>query len=218
MGPEGGKPMTWADVSLREFQDALASSAPTPGGGSAACVALGQAAALAVMVSDLTLGNETFREGWSISEQVKTVAIPMLDDGLNLATEDSEAFDMVVDSFKLPKDTDQLKSERRDAIRSATLGAAEVPYRTAVSALRLLKLLPELASKGNPNAASDAGVASLLASAALKGAIFNVEINLQSLPEDYGIDMRRELPDLIEDGRIYSRQAMDAVRDRLSNK
>ena len=100
--------MTWADVSLREFQDALASSAPTPGGGSAAGVALGQAAALAVMVSDLTLGNETFREGWSISEQVKTVAIPMLDDGLNLATEDSEAFDMVVDSFKLPKDTDQL--------------------------------------------------------------------------------------------------------------
>ena len=38
MGPEGGKPMTWADVSLREFQDALASSAPTPGGGSAACL------------------------------------------------------------------------------------------------------------------------------------------------------------------------------------
>ena len=217
MGPEGGKPMTWADVSLREFQDALASSAPTPGGGSAAGVALGQAAALAVMVSDLTLGNESFREGWAISEQVKTVAIPMLDDGLNLATEDSEAFDMVVDSFKLPKDTDQLKSERRDAIRSATLGAAEVPYRTAVSALRLLKLLPELASKGNPNAASDAGVASLLASAALKGAIFNVEINLQSLPEDYGTDMRKRLPGLIEDGRIYSRQAMDAVRDRLSN-
>ena len=218
MGPEGGKPMTWADVSLREFQDALASSAPTPGGGSAAGVALGQAAALAVMVSDLTLGNESFREGWAISEQVKTVAIPMFDDGLNLATEDSEAVDMVVDSFKLPKDTDQLKSERRDAIRSATLGAAEVPYRTAVSALRLLMLLPELASKGNPNAASDAGVASLLASAALKGAIFNVEINLQSLPEDSGIDMRKGLPSLIEDGRIYSRQAMDAVRDRLSNQ
>ena len=218
MGPEGGKPMTWADVSLRDFQDALASSAPTPGGGSAAGVALGQAAALAVMVSDLTLGNETFGEGWAISEQVKVVAIPMLDDGLNLATEDSEAFDRVVNSFKLPKDTDQLKSERRDAIRSATLGAAEVPYRTAVSALRLLKLLPDLASKGNPNAASDVGVASLLASAALKGAIFNVEINLNSLPEDYGVDMRKGLPSLIEDGRIYSRQAMDAVRDRLSNQ
>lgn len=209
--------MKWADVSLREFQDALASSAPTPGGGSAAGVALGQAAALAVMVSDLTLGNEKFQEGWAISEQVKAIAIPMLEEGLNLATEDSEAFDAVVASFKLPKDTDQLKSERRDAIRSATLGAAEVPFRTAVSALHLLKLLPELASKGNSNAASDVGVASLLASAALKGAIFNVEINLQSLPDDYGIDMRTGLPDLLEDGRIHSRRAMDAVRNRLSN-
>ena len=61
-------------------------------------------------------------------------------------------------------------------------------------------------------------MASLLASAALKGAIFNVEINLQSLPENYGIDMRMGLPNLTEDGRIYSRQAMDAVRDRLSNQ
>ena len=119
--------MTWSDATLREFQDALASSEPTPGGGSAAGVALGQAAALAVMVSDLTLGKESLREGWAISNQVKQIALPMLDDGLKLATADSEAFDKVVDSFKMPKDTDQLTSERRDAIRSATLGAAEVP-------------------------------------------------------------------------------------------
>ena len=210
--------MIWADASLKEFQNALASSAPTPGGGSAAGVALGQAAALAVMVSDLTLGKESFSNGWEISEHVKAIATPMLEEGLNLATEDSEAFDKVVASFKLPKDTDQLKSERREAIRSATLGAAEVPYRTAVSALHLLKLLPELAEKGNPNAASDVGVASLLASAALKGGIFNVEINLQSLPEEYGTEMREALPSLIEEGRVYSRQAMDAVRDRLTNQ
>ncbi|MGA0380900.1 MAG: cyclodeaminase/cyclohydrolase family protein, partial [Candidatus Poseidoniaceae archaeon] len=201
-----------------EFQDALASSNPTPGGGSAAGVALGQAAALSVMVSDLTLAKESLKDGWEISERVKTVAIPMLEQGLNLATEDSEAFDAVVDSFKLPRDTEELKLKRRESIRSATLGAAEVPYRTAAFALQLLKLLPELAEKGNPNAASDVGVASLLASAALKGAIFNVEINLQSLPEDYGIEMREALPSLIEDGRIYSRKAMDAVRIRLTNQ
>ncbi|MGB2268268.1 MAG: cyclodeaminase/cyclohydrolase family protein, partial [Candidatus Poseidoniaceae archaeon] len=195
--------MSWADKTLREFQDALASSDPTPGGGSAAGVALGQAAALSVMVSDLTLAKESLKDGWDISERVKTVAIPMLEQGLDLATEDSKAFDAVVDSFKLPKDTDEMKIKRRESIRAATLGAAEVPYRTATSALQLLKLLPELAEKGNPNAASDVGVASLLASAALKGAIFNVEINLQSLPETYGAEMREALPSLVEDGRIY---------------
>ena len=210
--------MSWADKTLREFQDALASSDPTPGGGSAAGIALGQAAALSVMVSDLTLAKESLKDGWDISERVKSVAIPMLEQGLDLATEDSKAFDAVVDTFKLPKDTDEMKIKRRESIRAATLGAAEVPYRTATSALQLLKLLPELAEKGNPNAASDVGVASLLASAALKGAIFNVEINLQSLPETYGAEMREALPSLVEDGRIYSRQAMDAVRIRLTNQ
>ena len=209
--------MSWADKTLREFQDALASDAPTPGGGSAAGVALGQAAALAIMVSNLTLAKESCKDGWSVSKQVKETATPLLDQGLELATEDSQSFDAVVDAFRLPKQTNEEKEARRDAIRNATLGAAEVPYRTALSALELLRLLPELAKKGNGNAASDAGVAGLLASAALKGAVFNVEINLQSLPDNYGIEMRKQLPSLIEDGRLYSRQCMDEVRLRLTD-
>ncbi|MBA4734385.1 MAG: cyclodeaminase/cyclohydrolase family protein [Candidatus Poseidoniales archaeon] len=210
--------MTWAAKTLREFQDALASSDPTPGGGSAAGVALGQAAALAVMVSDLTLSKDSLQDGWTISENVKLVAIPLLDEGLELATQDSAAFDAVVASFRLPKATDDEKASRRDSIRSATLGAAEVPFRTATKALDLLELLPELAEKGNPNAASDVGVAGLLASAALKGAVFNVEINLESLPESYGEEMRESLPNIVEKGRIYSRQCMDAVRLRLTDQ
>ena len=133
--------MTWDSKTLREFQDELASKNPTPGGGSAAGVALGQAAALAVMVSDLTLSKESLKEGWSISERVKEVALPLLDLGLELAIQDSQSFDAVVESFRLPKETDVEKSQRRSAIRSATLGAAEVPYRTALAALSLLKLL-----------------------------------------------------------------------------
>ena len=210
--------MTWAEKTLREFQDALTSSDPTPGGGSAAGVALGQAAALAVMVSDLTLSKDSLQDGWTISEKVKRVAIPLLDEGLDLATQDSDAFDAVVASFRLPKATDDEKASRRDSIRSATLGAAEVPFRTASKALDLLELLPELAEKGNPNAASDVGVAGLLASAALKGAVFNVEINLESLPESYGEEMRESLPNIVEKGRIYSRQCMDAVRLRLTDQ
>ena len=209
--------MTWATKTLKEFQDALASSDPTPGGGSAAAVALGQAAALAIMVSELTLAKESLSDGWAISEKVKSIADPFLKTSLELATSDSEAFDAVVASFRLPRESDEDKDRRRVAIREATLGAADVPYQTAMSAMQLLKLLPELAEKGNPNAASDVGVAALLASAALKGAIFNVEINLQSLPSEMGVEMRESLPKLIEEGRVYSRNSMDAVRARLSN-
>jgi len=210
--------MNWADVTLKEFQSALASSDPTPGGGSAAGVALGQAAALAKMVADLTLSSEKYEDGWAISKSVNAVANPLLEEGLNLAQMDSEAFDAVVAGFKMPKSNDDEKAIRRNEIRNSMLGAAKVPYDTACHALDLLRLLPDLATLGNENAVSDVGVSGLLASAALKGAIFNIEINLNSLPDNYGVEMREHLPELSSEGKVYSRLCMVAVRNRLSNE
>ena len=210
--------MNWANTTLKEFQSALASSDPTPGGGSAAAVALGQAAALAKMVADLTLGNDKYSSGWAISDSVNSIATPLLEDGLELAQLDSQAFDAVVSGFKLPKSTDAEKEARREEIRNSMLGAAKVPYDTACYALELLKRLPDLATLGNENAVSDVGVSSLLASAALKGAIFNIEINLNSLPESYGVEMRAHLPELSSEGKIHSRLCMESVRKRLTNE
>ena len=207
--------MNWMDISVREFQAALASSSPTPGGGTAAAVSLGQAAALAVMVCDLTLGKEKWEAGWPTAEHVQSLAIPMLNKAGVLASEDSDAFDAVMDSFGLPKSTDDEKDARRTAIRSAMMTAASVPFETATLAMNLLQGLPELARLGNANAVTDVGVAGLLASAAAKGAVFNVEINLQSLPDDYAIEMRTALPQMKESIRASSREVMDAVRDRM---
>ena len=207
--------MNWMDMSVREFQAALASSSPTPGGGTAAAVSLGQAAALAVMVCDLTLGKEKWEGGWPTAEHVQALAIPMLNRAGVLASEDSDAFDAVMDSFGLPKSTDDEKDARRTAIRSAMTTAASVPFETATLAMNLLQGLPELARLGNANAVTDVGVAGLLASAAAKGAVFNVEINLQSLPDDYAIEMRTALPQMKESIRAASREVMDAVRDRM---
>ena len=202
-------------MTLRDFQSALASSSPTPGGGTAAAVALGQAASLTVMVCDLTLGNEKWSDGWAVAEAAQTVAIPLLNKAGELAQADSDAFDGVMDSFKLPKSTDAEKTERRDAIRKATLVAAEIPYETARSALALMKHLPELAKRGNGNAVSDIGVAGLLASAAAKGAVFNVEINLGSLPDELGGELRTDLLTIKNEVKVISRAIMQAVRDRL---
>ena len=207
--------MNWMDMSVREFQAALASSSPTPGGGTAAAVSLGQAAALAVMVCDLTLGKDKWEGGWPTAEHVQALAIPMLNRAGVLASEDSDAFDAVMDSFGLPKSTDDEKDARRAAIRSAMMTAASVPFETATLAMNLLQGLPELARLGNANAVTDVGVAGLLASAAAKGAVFNVEINLQSLPDDYAIEMRTALPQMKESIRAASREVMDAVRDRM---
>ena len=213
---QGGGRVNWMDMSVREFLAALASSSPTPGGGTAAAVSLGQAASLSIMVCDLTIGKEKWQAGWEIAESTQALAIPMINRAGDLATEDSDAFDEVMGSFGLPKSTEEEKQQRRLAIRAATLRAAEVPYETATLALNLLNNLPELARHGNANAVTDVGVAGLLASAAAKGAVFNVEINLSGLPDDYGVDMRKELDELKEEIRLKSREVMDAVRERMS--
>jgi formiminotetrahydrofolate cyclodeaminase len=211
----GGETMSWSDMNMREFQAALASSTPTPGGGTASALALAQAAALSVMVSKLTLGNDKWSEGWPVAQAVQSLSVPMMNRANVLADDDSDAFDRVMDGFGMPKETPDEKNVRRSAIRAATLTAASVPFETAELGLKLLELLPDLARKGNANAASDVGVAGLLASAAAKGAVFNVEINLDSLPSDMGQDFRVRLPELKERIRTESRNIMDAVRDRM---
>lgn len=212
----GGEKMNWMDMTLRDFQAALASSSPTPGGGTAAAVSLGQAASLTIMVCDLTLGKDRWREGWPSAEAAQTVAIPILHKAGQLAVDDSDAFDAVMDAYGLPKETDEQKQARRAAIRKATVVAAEVPYRTAQLSMDLMHVLEALATSGNANAVTDVGVAGLLASAAGKGALFNVEINLQGLPDDHGVDLREALPQLKENMRLTSRKIMDAVRDRMN--
>lgn len=207
--------MNWMDMTLRDFQASLASSSPTPGGGTAAAIALGQAAALTCMVADLTIDKEKWQDGWQIAQDAQNVAVPIMSRSGELATEDSDSFDAVMGCFKMPKETDEEKEVRRNCIRQSTLKAAEVPFETATLALSLLRHLPELAEKGNGNAASDIGVASLLASAAVKGALFNVEINLSSIPEEMGVNMRELSPSILDESRLLSKASMKSVNSRI---
>ncbi len=206
----------WMEMTVREFQSALASSSPTPGGGTAAAISLGQAAALTCMVADLTMGKEKWQSGWDVAEKSAMLAVSMLTRSGQLADDDSESFDSVMDSFKLPKQSDEEIETRRSAIRNATLQAAVVPLETARLAHTLLQHLPDLAKFGNANAVSDVGVAGLLASAACKGALFNVDINLASIPEEMGSELAKEASELQESCRVLSRSVMDEVRARLT--
>ena len=88
---------------------------------------------------------------------------------------------------------------------------------TAKRAFELLELLPALARTGNANAVTDVGVAGLLVSAACKGALFNVEININSLPDEIGGELRAELDNLRVKCRDRARDVMHAVHDRMQS-
>ena len=207
--------MNWNSLTLYEFQSSLASKSATPGGGTASAVALGQSAALVAMVSRLTMGNEKWQDGWNHSQSALDTASEVMESSNRLAIEDSQAFDEVMNAFKLPKSTEVETGLRKESIRKATLLAAEVPYNTASLAIKLLERMEPLSKSCNANAVSDVGVACLLATAGCKGALFNVEINLNSLPVDLGSDMRNNIEQINERCREMSKAIMHNVKSRL---
>jgi formiminotetrahydrofolate cyclodeaminase len=169
------------------------------------------------MVCNLTTGKDKWSTGWPAADVASQVAAEVLSRSGPLAQEDSDAFDLVVAAFRMPKETDAEKSTRRTAIRAGTLRAAEVPLETAQLGMKLLGVLEGLARNGNGNAASDVGVASLLASAAVKGALFNVDINVSSLPESMSTALVEATIGMREECSARSRLVMHAVHDRISS-
>ena len=200
--------------SLREassFLDDLASSDPTPGGGSASAYSAAMAAALVAMVGRVTVGKKRYAdvesEMWPIIEEA-TQLVEMLQSAV---VEDAAAFDAYMQARKLPRDTDQQKTDRSLAIKAASIKAAVVPLSVAKNALRVMQLGLKAAEIGNTNAISDAGTAVALAKAAIKGAGLNVRINLIGLEEEPDPDRMLNALQDIEKQAAQVDESIDSV-------
>ena len=185
-----GDMMSIRESKIGQLTESLASDSPTPGGGSAAAIALSQAFELAAMVSGLTIGRERWKEGWKAAEAVLEIAGPEARIwALSAADRDAEAFDQVMAAFRLPKGDESSIKSRSMAIQRATILAAEVPMEVSDRAIALLSALQPLAQLGNSNAITDVAVSALLAHGAAVGAGLNVAINASSLPDSIGAPM-----------------------------
>lgn len=173
--------MNLRDLSLNNFVQEVASSSPAPGGGSVAAYAGAQGYALVAMVCRLTLGRDKFS---SVQEEMKSlleVSVVKQEQLLILVQEDTQGFKVVMKALGLPKNSDEEKVLRREALEQATIKAAEIPLQTAKACLEGLREMPGLLTKGNPNALSDMGVAALMFKSGLEGALYNVQINALGL-------------------------------------
>jgi glutamate formiminotransferase/formiminotetrahydrofolate cyclodeaminase len=206
----------FAKLTVEDFLAAIGADTPTPGGGTAAAVAGAMGASLAEMVARLTLSKEKYAASHDAVRPILEAGTLAREEFLTLAREDSEAYDAVVAARRLPKETDEQKTARQHAIALANRRAAEVPMRTARAAARLLAALPELAEKGNPNAASDVGAAALLLDACAEGALLNVGINLSGI-EDAALvaEMQRETAVLQEASQRFRSHVTAMVRKRF---
>src|SRR5438477_2037973 len=184
--------MSLVKMTVQDFVEELASPSPTPGGGSASALAGAMAAAMVEMACNLTVGREKFRD---VEEEMQTVlarATELCQIMLDAVDEDTKSYNAVSEAYKMPRSTDAEKAERAAAIQSALQYASEVPLKVAKAAAESSELAGIAMQKSNPNVASDARVARLLADAARDGAIANVEINLGSITDEAFVGRMRE--------------------------
>lgn len=174
---------TFADLSVTSFLDALASSEPTPGGGTASAVAGAMGASLLMMVAGLARSRNHTDEEHAALADARAGATALRSQLLALADDDAAAFDEVMAAFKRPKGTDEEKAARTAAVQAAFRRATEVPLETVRVAAATLALAEVVAESGNRSATSDVGVAVGLLEAAAAGATMNVLINLGSLKD-----------------------------------
>ncbi len=181
------------DLSLTDFSTRLASEQPAPGGGSASAAVAALGAGLLIMTCNLTIGREKFQDAEEDLMEVREELEPIRVMLLASVDRDSEAYDAVIDAFGMPKATAEEKAERKAAIQSAMRAASEVPMDMARRAGRALNLASIVAGKGNPNALSDAGCGARFLEAGLRGALYNVRINLPSIKDEaYVAEMTSE--------------------------
>lgn len=202
--------------SLAGFVSSVASSAPVPGGGSVVALVGSMGAALAQMVAGLTVGRKKYAAVDAEMKELGLRAAALVRRLGELKDEDAAAYTLVSDAYKLPKETPEQVTARDRAIQAALMKAAEVPLETARYCSEVATLAATCAEKGNTNAASDAGVAALLAEAACRGAAYNVRINVSAMPEKAaGAKLAEEAAKLVAACRSAVTRATEAVERQM---
>ena len=185
------------NMTIREFAMQTASNEPVPGGGSISALAGSLAAALTEMVAGLTIGKKKYadaeEEMKEAVEPMRAVCAQLLDD----IQRDSESFDQYMQALTLPKDTEEEKAARTEAMQNGLKAAVEVPLSVAKAACGILPYAETMVVKGNKTAVTDALVATMMARTAVLGAGFNVKINLESIKDQEYVDrIGKEVADL----------------------
>jgi formiminotetrahydrofolate cyclodeaminase len=142
------------------------------------------AAALLVMVSNLTIGRKKFAAVESEVTEIRAETERLREVALKLVDDDVAAYQQVVDAMRLPRDTEEEKAARRSAVQAALKGAAGPPLRTMTAAADVLVQARELVGIGNPSAISDVGTAAAAARAGFHAARLNVEINVAGVHDE----------------------------------
>ncbi len=198
---------TALSTSIGNFSELVAAGTPAPGGGSVAAYCGVLAASLGQMVCNLTIGKQKYAAAEPRLREIRSELERLGARLRELITEDAASFEAVLQAYRLPKESDEQKAHRAAQIQIALRGAIDVPGETARRGFDVLKLLRELADIGNANALSDVAVGAQLAQTAVRGASYNVGVNLDSISDrEAAARTREQIKSMIEQSRTIAEE------------
>ncbi len=173
----------YIDQHLQTYLDDLASSQSTPGGGSAAAVSGAMAAALACMVCRLTLGKAKYADVQDEISALLTQAEEQRQHFQQLMAEDIAAYGRLSACFKMPRESEEDRQARAEAVQKSLVEAALVPLEMCERSVATAKICERVAEIGNANVLSDIAASAMLAASAGTAAAWMVRVNLKSLKD-----------------------------------
>ena len=204
------------DKNIKEFLDELSSSSPAPGGGSVAALSGALGAALVSMTCHLTIGKKGYENVSYEMNEILKKSNALKEKFVLLIDEDTNAFNKVMAAYKMPKETDEEKEKKRDAIQDSLKNAANVPLDVMKQCVNVLSLAKIISEKGNKNAVSDAGVAALMSLAGLNSAALNIEINLSGIKDEKFVsEMKNEVETLTVNGERIKDEIIKTVKNKI---
>lgn len=202
--------------SIDSFMERLASSSPAPGGGAASSMVALVGSALNSMVAGLTMGKKGYEESQKVVERIGKRSAELTMELRSLMKEDEEAFNLIVEAWKMPKSTDDEKKERGQALQDATRVAIAVPWKIAAASQEILRMAADLVTYGNKNAVTDAGCSLEFSMAAIKGVFQNIKINLKSIKDEEKAESERiKMKLFLEDSQETFDKAMKELEAKF---
>ena len=201
------------DLSSRNFSDEVSRETPAPGGGSVSSYVGALGTSLAGMVANLSCNTR----GWENKVEIfsdKAYKINHVREKLiSLVDEDAHSFNSIMEAYKLPKDSEENKQLRSEAIKDATLYAAQIPLNIMIESHKSYEIIEFLAKEGNQSSLSDSGVACLCVHTAIHGAFLNVRINLKDA--NGGEEIMKKADEILKSSYLKKEKIMKLVEDKL---
>lgn len=182
MNSKGDKKLV--DFTVKGFAEETASESMAPGGGSISAYVGALGVSLGTMVANLSAHKAGWDDKWEFYSKWAEKGQRYKNELLFLVDEDTNAFNKIIEGFRMPKSTEEEKETRKLAIEEATKYATEIPFKVMESAYNSMEVMMAMAKEGLQNSLSDAGVGALCARTAVVGAYFNVRINAKDIKDE----------------------------------